>query len=294
MRSRDFLRLRHRRALWWALLLASGSSACASANARHTRSSAVAVLPVPVVTALLDGRFNSLRAGPSYAVGELPSGFPSALVPSGPVRIVGGMATGTDVVAIFADSTRRLAAVFEDVFAGAGYTRPPARKGAGFSAGSGSSSLFCKDSAMVQAEPLVRTNRDLTRVTYSRLRNGASCSGMTSERPDPIALVLPELVPLPGTRVGSSRGGSGGGEVESEAQVSGTALIPSVILAHYAAQLMAAQWVAGAPAVSARVAAQHFEAKGDMGAVWEGVLMAVGNDRELTLSLQMRQRKALP
>lgn len=292
MRSRDFLRLRHRRALWWAFLLASGSSACASANARHTRSSAVAVLPVPLVTALLDGRFNSLRAGPSYAVGELPSGFPSALVPSGPVRIVGGMATGTDVVAIFADSTRRLAAVFEDVFAGAGYTRPPARKGAGFSAGSGSSSLFCKDSAMVQAEPLVRTNRDLTRVTYSRLRNGASCSGMTSEPPDPGSLTLPELVPLAGTRVASSRGGSSSASVSSEAQVTGAALVPSVILAHYTAQLVAAQWTAAPPAVSARVAAQFFEAKGESGTIWDGILMAVGTDRALTLTLTMRPRRA--
>ncbi|WP_309672716.1 hypothetical protein, partial [Gemmatimonas sp.] len=246
------------------------------------------------VTALLDGRSSALRASPSYAVGELPLGFPSALVPSGPVHIVGGMAMGDDMVAIFADSTRRLAAAFEDVFAGAGYTRPVARQGAGFSSGSGSSAVFCSDSATVFAEPLLRTNRALTRVTYSRLRNGVSCTGLVIERPDPSALALPELLPLAGTYVRSSRGGSGGGSVESEAQMSGTALVPSVILAHYAAQLVAAHWIAAAPAVSERVAAQHFEAKGEMGAVWEGVLMAVGNDRALTLSLQMRQRRATP
>jgi len=70
----------------------------------------------------------------------------------------------------------------------------------------------------------------------------------------------------------------------------GTALVPSAILAHYAAQLIAAGWTAASPAISERVAAQFFEAKDGSGGVWEGLLTAIDNGTMKSASLAMHVR----
>jgi hypothetical protein len=72
--------------------------------------------------------------------------------------------------------------------------------------------------------------------------------------------------------------------------MTGTALAPSAVIAHYATQLVAAGWTAEAPAVSERVAAQFFETKDASDAPWEGVLMAVGSGTAITVSLSMHPR----
>src|SRR5688572_25489056 len=85
---------------------------------------AQAGLPVSLVAALIDDRGSPMRASPTFTDGRLPAGYPASLVPAGPVRIVGGMTTGDNVIAVFADSTRRLPPVFEQLFEQAGFTRP--------------------------------------------------------------------------------------------------------------------------------------------------------------------------
>ena len=87
--------------------------------------SPVTTLPEALVTALMGSSSRISSQHPIYFVGQVPSGYPAALVPSGPVTLVGGMRDGSQTVAVFADSTRRLAAVFEQLFEAAGYRRPP-------------------------------------------------------------------------------------------------------------------------------------------------------------------------
>jgi hypothetical protein len=250
---------------------------------------APASIPVPLAAALIDDRGSAARAPRQFTVGTLPPGYPATLVPPGPVRIVGGMTAGDQITVIFADSTRRLAAVLEQHFEHAGFTRPAPSPGSGFFSGSGPYSFFCKDSAMVSAEPLTGSERNLTRVSYRRVRGRSSCAAFDRE-PLPGHLRLPVLTPPPGVRVQRSGGGSDGSEANSHAEVSGTALVPAAIVAHYAAQLIAAGWTASEPAISARVAAQFFEAKDTAGAVWEGVLMAAGSETALTVTLNMQRR----
>ncbi len=55
---------------------------------------APALLPAPLVTALITDRGQVARPSPAYAVGTLPAGYPASLVPTGPVTIVGGMKSG--------------------------------------------------------------------------------------------------------------------------------------------------------------------------------------------------------
>jgi hypothetical protein len=199
------------------------------------------------------------------------------------------MAAGDQITVIFADSTRRLAAVPEQHFEHAGFTRPAPSPGSGFSSGSGPYSFFCKDGATVSAQPLTELERHLVRVSYRRVRGRSSCDTFHRE-PLPGYLRLPALTPPPGVHVRRSGGGSGGSGVNSHAEVSGTALVPAAIVAHYAAQLVAAGWTASEPAISARVAAQFFEAKDTAGAAWEGVLMAAGSETALTVTLNMQRR----
>ena len=78
--------------------------------------------------------------------------------------------------------------------------------------------------------------------------------------------------------------------MSTSTDMTGTALVPSAIMAHYAAQLTAVGWIAAAPATSERVAAQFFEATDESGAAWEGVMTVVGNANKITASLSMHLR----
>jgi len=263
------------------VLLAFGAG-CAANTQRASVS-----LPAPLVTALLDDRGSPTRPAPDYTVGKLPPGYPATLVPSGPVSIVGGMTAGDQIVAVFADSTRRLAAVFEQLFEHAGFSRPAPSPGSGFMSGSGPYSFFCGDSGMVSVEPLTGSNRTFARVSYRRGRGAASCQRV-DRVVSPNELKLPELTPPTGVRVARSHGGSNSDGVNSSAEMTGTALVASTILAHYAAELVAAGWTTASPAVGDRVAAQFFGAKDASGAPWEGVLIAAGGRTSLTVSLTMQ------
>ena len=263
------------------LLIAAG----VSGGGRPTPAS----IPAPLAAALIDDRGSPGRATPEFTVGTLPRGYPAALVPPGPVRIVGGMTAGDQITVIFADSTRRLAAVLEQHFEQVGFTRPAPSPRSGFSSRSGPYSFFCKDSATVSAEPLTGSERHLARVSYRRVRGHSPCARFEPEPPQD-DLRLPPLTPPPGVHVRRGGASSVGGEVTSQAELSGTALVPSAIVAHYAAQLVAAGWTPSEPAISARVAAQFFEAKDAAGATWEGVLVAAGSETALKVKLNMQRR----
>ena len=259
------------------------------AGCARNPQSAPTLIPAPLVSALVDDRGSPAPPATEYAVGKLPRGYPAALVPSGPVNIIGGMTSGDRVVAVFADSTRRLAAVLEPLFEQAGFARPAPTRGSGFNSGSGPYSHFCGDSGTVSATPLTGANRALVRVDYQRMHGRAACRPFeraVSER----QLELPELRPPPGVHVAGSQGGSGSEGVTSSADITGTSLVPSAILAHYSSQLVAAGWTGAAPAIGERVAAQFFEAKDASGATWQGVLMATGSSTALTVSLAMHLR----
>jgi hypothetical protein len=248
------------------------------------------VIPAPLVTALMgSGSGAPTSASPNYSVAALPSGYPTNLVPAGPVKIVGGMTTGDETVAVFADSTRRLAAVFEQLFVERGFKRPAPTVGSGFMPGSGAGFSFCGDSATVSVAPLMGENRSSARVTYRRVRGRPPCE-MQQPLRSATGLKLPELTPPTGAHVGASHGSGGDSEASSGAEITGTNLVPATIVAHYADQLIAAGWTASPPAISDRVAAQYFEAKDATGAPWEGVLMASGSTTALAVSLTMHPR----
>lgn len=262
-----------------------------AADAQAVPASVPAALPASLVTALIDSRGAPVRAFPVYSVGTLPVGYPATLVPTGPVKIVGGMTTGDETIAVFVDSTRRLAAVFEQLFEQRGFRRPPGTPGSGFSSASGPYSYLCGDSGTVSVQPLPGSDRAFARVSYRPPRSAWSCQ-LTRQAAAADVLTLPELEPPAGAHVSRSGGGSSGSNgVNSNAEMSGANLSRVTILAHYAGQLMAAGWAAETPALGERVAAQFFEANDASGAAWEGVLMVYGDSSALTISLDMHPRR---
>jgi hypothetical protein len=200
------------------------------------------------------------------------------------------MSTRTQIIAVFADSTRRVAAVLEQRFEEAGFKRPTESPGNGFSPGSGPYSFFCTDSETVSAVPLTGPERTFARVTYRRGLTRAYCPTSHATPPDEHQLRFPELKPPAGVFLRRAGGGGSMSDVNSSGEMEGKALVPSAIVAHYSAQLVAAGWTAAAPAISERVAAQFFEARDASGAPWEGVLMANGNATAVTVSLTMHPR----
>lgn len=271
----------------WVASPASLLLAIVAGCAPH-RQVAPASIPLPLASALIDDRFSPTRSSPDFRVEQLPPGYPAVLVPTG-AKIIGGMTAGEESVAIFADSTRRLAAVMEELFEKNGYTRPQPTPGSGFSSASGPYSYFCGDSGTVSVEPLAGPNRAFARVTYRRMHGSGFCRRGELVRAAS-ELTLPELKPPAGVHVSRTQGSSNGEGVESAAEVTGADLSASTILGHYAAQLVAAGWSAETPAVSQRVAAQYFEAKDGSGGSWEGVLMASGGKTAVTISLTMHRR----
>jgi hypothetical protein len=248
------------------------------------------LVPAPLVNALISNAFvRPMRVAPDYSVGALPRGYPPTLIVDARAHVVGGMSTNDQIIAVFADSSRRLAPLFDDVFERNGFTRPPAPRNSGFTGRLEPYEFFCSDSASVAAEQLTGANRDLVRVTYRPFRGPDRCP-ITPPSPIPEQLEIPSLTAPAGVRVIGGGGGGGTSEVNSRAQVTGSNLVPSTILAHYARQLTAAGWRGKSPAVGDRVAAQYFEATTLKGSVWDGVLMAVGAGDTLDLSLNMERR----
>ena len=269
--------------------LVSSALAALVAGCAANRQAAPPAIPEPLASALITNPFSSSRGEANFAVGKLPAAYPVRLVPSGPVTIVGGMTTRDETVAVFADSTRRLAAVFQQLFEQAGYARPPQSPSRGFSSPVGPSISYCGDSGTVSVEPLTGSNRTFARVQFRPSHTGNPCRAM--ERViQPNELTLPPLAPPPGAHVGRWGGNGGTSVVSSNAEITGADLVPSAIVAHYAAQLVAAGWTAETPAISDHVAAQWFAAKDSSGAPWDGVLVASGSRSKLNLALTMNPR----
>ena len=140
---------------------------------------------------------------------------------------------------------------------------------------------------MASVDPVIAGTREMARVTYS-VHRGRSCSNFGPPPSLAKALKLPPLKAYPNANVLSSGGGGGEREVDSRATVTGTALEPSAILAHYVAQLVQSGWKAGEPAISAHVGAQFLEATDDAGNPWEGTIMVSGSKNAMNLTLVMR------
>ena len=176
------------------------------------------------------------QTSPDVLVGKAPQGYPTQLIPGSPTRVVGGVVDGDQIQVVFEDSSRRVAAILEELFERAGYERPTPAQGLRFMTGM-SSGGFCGDSGIANVQALGGAQRYMARAGFVRAAGRLGCTNRVPMETRPtVRLVIPELKAPPGSRMGRSSGGSGGAEVSSSGELSDTTMAPEVVLTHCATQ----------------------------------------------------------
>ena len=246
-----------------------------------------APLPASLVTALFSG-MESVGRGTVYTIGEPPAGWPIELQPSGGT-VVGGMAQGRTLVAVFADTSPHPLTAYHTRLRDAGFTQPAPRAGNGFNSSGGPFNWYCRDSTVVTARMAPGPEgTSYLRVSYAPGMR-ASCSTPQPSFPrSKTVLELPSLPPPAGVRSGRGGGSAGENEVSSEGVLDERTLAPSALLAHYAKLLTAAGWTAMGVTSDSSTAAQLFRARDTSGRTWHGVLSIFATTTGRELMLEMR------
>jgi hypothetical protein len=196
------------------------------------------------------------------------------------------MHDGREMLVVFEDSTRRVAADLVDALERAGYERPAPQPGRGFMTGTPASG-FCGDSGIVNVESLGGAQRYMARVSYRRLTPPSRCGGGVENAPVK-QLNIPALTAPSGTSLRTAGSGSGSNEVHSTGVLTGASVTPAAAVAHFASQLTAAGWVGAPPALSEKVVAQYFEARDERGALWSGTITATRYSNGMSVAIGMR------
>ena len=253
-----------------------------------TAQSDSTLMPIPLVTALMAGsQYGSPRVT-RYVVARTPVGWPAALVPPS-ASVVGGMTTGSQLIAIFADTTKRFLANYLKALADSGWKQPIVDNGGGFqSSPGGRSSWYCRDSSRVSAMAVPgATTGAFIYVAYQRVDLPACMNQFRVPR-STSQLELPTLTPPSGIgSMGASSSGRGD-EVSARTRLAPD-LSTAVVLAHYAAQLKAAGWKTEAPVTNAGIAAQLLQANDKDGKTWNGWLLVAFTGSAIDVSILMKR-----
>jgi hypothetical protein len=252
------------------------------------------VVPTVLATALLGGFAGELGVAPRFVVDREPAGWPRALHPGAPWKVVGGVEVGPIVIAVFgaphgADANAGLATLPER----AGlrpFSAPPTTGGF---APAVPPKIYCDDSTFVTIAT-VDSTASTRFVALSRLGRGgrSGCSQAAGGEPS-TPLVIPPLRPPSGVAV--RRGGTafGGDYVEASAQLDTTMSVPA-ILDHYAAVLRAAGWTVGGQRMSdGGSGLQRISVRDKTGTEWQGALIVVSAGARRQLTLRMLRPGAL-
>lgn len=247
-----------------------------------------ATVPTVLATALLGGFAGELGGPPRFVVGREPAGWPRALHPGAPWKVVGGVEVGPIVIAVFggprtADASGGLAALLERT----GLRPFVAPKSAGgFTTGT-QPKMYCDDSSFVTIAT-VDSTASARVVAVTRLGRGMR-SGCSQAAGGEIStpLVVPPLRPPNGVTARHGSTGFGNDYVEASAQLDTTVSV-AVILDHYAAVLRATGWATvGRPVSDGESGLQRLSARDRTGVEWQGALIVVsaGGRRQLTLRM---------
>ena len=268
--------------------------ACAQAPA--------AQLPAPLVGALMAGVRGETPSQGAYYVGALPPGWPTALTAAGSATVVGGMSASGQLVAIFADTTRRFLAAYIAQLESAGWKEPEPPDFGGFRQASPASRGFqssgyqggqlCRDSAGVAARPVPGAERGaFVHVMYRRIDPG--CQRTHFPPVHDASLELPALR-APQSARGAAGGGSssGGSSINAATRFTDTTLSASQVVAHYSAQLVAAGWTASDSASHERIASQAFDARDKDDHPWSGAITVIATAGLREVSLLMTRKDA--
>jgi hypothetical protein len=255
------------------------------------------VIPVPLATALLSGAQSMGISGGQFHVGTLPPAWRAELVAPPPAVVVGGLAAGSHLVAVFNDTTKRFLAGYLEFLQTKGFKPPPRPPqmggfGSGIFQPTFTSGYLCRDSSRVAAVSAPGATRGgFILVDFQRMSGQCMPGQHHTERVQAsFGLVLPVLTPPPGLEIEGTGNGGGSNSVESSATIRDSVTSVATIAAHYANLLVAAGWTADEAAVSRTALVQTVHATGKNGKPWDGILMVVATANSRQLRLLMTRR----
>ena len=244
-------------------------------------------VPEQLAAALLPPYWAGMNEGIELLVDRAPDGFPSAALPEGAEVMGAAVSGGSSIVAAAvrqepAEAMLAFAAGLE----AAGWRPQVYGPGIGFRTREPEPDrfpdAFCREGAAVRFHATPRSGGgSILRAELHRLPAAVSCDGFagSASEPDPPSLLLPESVVLH-ERMWSNRPD---GWIVRAALV--TDLAPAALLAHFAAQMERAGWVAGARTRGRGVATQRFAYAADRR--WQAILVAAAipgtSERDVSL-----------
>lgn len=247
--------------------------------------------PATIPTSLAAAVLGSTEMGmtPHFTVGRPPAGWPNALMPGAPWKVVGGVELGPLRMTLFEGPRSRDLAVeytalvtragfheaaFGDEVRGGFVSGPPPRS-------------YCSDTSLVAIIP-----RDSTATTRSLLVHyvsgdaGHACADARGDgRHAPIE--IPPLHAPAGARTSNGSSGWSMNSVEQAVTLDG-AIPAAEVLDHYTRQLVAGGWTAAAPPlVVAGSGVQALSLRDKNGAEWFGMLAVITTGEQRSVTLKM-------
>lgn len=251
-----------------------------------------ATIPTSLAAAVLGPISSEMGMTPHFTVGMPPAGWPSALMPGAPWKVVGGVALGPLQMTLFdGPRSRDLVAEYTALVTRAGYREAAFGEEVrgGFVSGPRRRS-YCSGSNLVSIIP-----RDSTATTRPLLVHFTSGSdACTDARIDGrhAPLEIPPLRGPAGARATNRSSGWSSNSVEQAVQLDG-AIPAAEVLDHYTRQLVAAGWTAVAPPlVVGGSGVQALSVRDKSGIEWFGMLAVITTGEQRTVTLKMA--KAMP
>lgn len=248
-----------------------------------------ATIPTSLATAIFSGLGAQTGMTARFTVGRPPAGWPRALLPGAPWKVVGGVEFGPlQATLMEGPRSRDLVAEYTALVTRAGYHEAffGEESRGGFVAGPLPRS-YCSGSGIVTLVP--RDSTTTTRALLVQYMSGEPVQGCADARIDGqhAPLVVPPLHAPEGVQPMGRSSGWSFNSVEQTVQLTGS-LTANEILAHYTRQLVAGGWTAaGQPIVSGGVGLQPLSARDKDGTQWEGMMIIITTDDQRNLTLRM-------
>ena len=280
-----------------ALALAAGVTGLPLAVAAQDARQQPAQVPIALVSALVGSRFTGGPNAAQIFVGAAPNGIAAADLPPKPVSILGGMSSGgyRTVILVYPATDSAPSASYMKFLESSGWAHPKMEfQRSGFIEANElrmRPTTLCRDSAHVT---ILRVSGAPSGSTWLRADFYAERGmGICTARPRTDytqELVFPALEAPPGSRTVGTSGGGGSPDTRGISTTLQSALTPSQVLTHYAAQLAKSGWTIGAPLTGDSLSAERVSARDTKGNEWSGVLTVVSAGGESHVALQMAKR----
>jgi hypothetical protein len=277
------------------------ASAAAHPLLAQSREPAPRVIPAVLVDAMFASIGWPSAPDSRFSVGRVPDGWPAALIPRAPAKVIGGSTfQGQRDIVVSYPRSAPAESLYTTLLSRAGFTMADSSRldaPAGFASGSiifggalrGHAWCGADDrTAVVLPFDSTSTTRLLHVILFVGERGPVSACGKAPERDagrmmSNIALRVPVLLAPRGAYVASTGMHAGGSSFDLQAQAD-TALSALALTTHYGKELERGGWkLIGAPASSGGSAMRAVAARDVRGAAWQGavVVLTVGDHREL-------------